>query len=144
VFEQVSAPVKATIARSADEAARQGDRRIGTDHLLLGLLHEPDIAAAIGVDVERARTAAWNLDQAALAAIGIELGHVPPPSVPVSAGHASTTSGLRATMARAFALAKDEHSRKIEPRHLLQAILEREPPDAAAVLLKAIGVQPSP
>lgn len=141
MFEQVSAAVKATITRAADEAVRRGDRRIGTDHLLLGLLHDPDIAELVGVDIHRARAAAWDLDQAALAAIGIDLGDTPPLSMSVGAGHPPPTSGMRATMARAFTFAKNERLRRVEPRHVLQALLEREQPDPAAVLLHTIGVR---
>lgn len=143
MFEQVSDAMKTTISRAAEEAARRGDRRVGTDHVLLGLLHDPDVAGMLGVDVERARAAAWDLDRTALAAIGIELGDVPLPRSPVGAGHAPPTSGMRATIARAFAIAKDQHQRKVEPRHVLQALLEREQPDPAAVLLRAIGVGPN-
>jgi len=50
---------------------------------------------------------------------------------------------MRAAMARAFDIAKDEHTRIVEPNHVLQALLEREQPDPAAVLLRAIGVGPN-
>ena len=40
------------------------DRRVGTDHLLLGLLHDPGIVVALGTDAERARAAAQDLDHA--------------------------------------------------------------------------------
>lgn len=143
MLQHASNAVKATISRAADEAALRGDRRIGTDHLLLGLLHDPDVAETLGVDVERARAAARDLDQAALAAIGIDLDDALVPSVPAGAGHASPTSGMRAAMARAFDIAKDEHTRIVEPNHVLQALLEREQPDPAAVLLRAIGVGPN-
>lgn len=144
MFEHASGAVKATIARAADEVARRGDRRIGTDHLLLGLLHDADIAAILGVDVEQARAAARDLDQESLEAIGIDLSGVPLASGTVGAGHAPPTSGMRATLARAFVIAKDERARRVEPRHVLAALLEREQPDPAAALLSAMGVRRTP
>ena len=51
---------------AAEEAGRRGDRRIGTDHLLLGILHEStsDAAEALGVDLASARAADERLDRA--------------------------------------------------------------------------------
>jgi ATP-dependent Clp protease ATP-binding subunit ClpA len=142
VFQHVSDAVNATISHAADEAARRGDRRIGTDHLLLGLLHDQAIAERLGAGIGQARIAAWELDRAALEAVGVDLDAVPVSGVPRGARHAPPTSGMRATMARAVAIAKDEHARTVEPDHLLQALLDRERPDAAAILLHALGIRP--
>jgi hypothetical protein len=129
------------LRRAGEEIARRGDRRVGTDHLLLGLLHDADVAAALGVDVERARAVAGDLDQAALAAIGVDLGDdLPPARTRVRVGHVPLTSAARAAIGRAGAVADAEHVRRIEPRHLLAALREREEPDPAAVLLAALGV----
>lgn len=142
MLEHASVALKDVISRAADEAARLGDRRIGTDHLLLGLLHDPGIATRLDIDVERGRAAARQLDHAALAAIGIDLSGVALPTAPAAAGHAPPTSGMRAAVARAFTLATAERRRKVEPDHLLAALLEAAEPDPAAVLLRALGVTP--
>jgi ATP-dependent Clp protease ATP-binding subunit ClpA len=138
MVQRISNAVQAAITHAADEAARRGDRRIGTDHLLLGLLHDPEIAAELGTDLDRARTSAVRLDHAALAAIGLELGALRLPEAAPAAGHAPPSSGMRATMARALTIARADHVRTVEPRHLLRALLELSHPDPAATLLAAL------
>jgi hypothetical protein len=55
----LSHAAKRALAFGAEEAERMGHRHIGTEHLLLGLLREPTLAARIlerlGVTLERAR-----------------------------------------------------------------------------------------
>ena len=129
-------------ANAAHEASRRGDRRVGTDHLLLGLLHDPTIAASLGTDVETARAAAERLDRAALAAIGLDLTTAPPSAIRRRPGSASPTSGLRAAISRAVGLAAAEGQRKAEPGHLLEALFECRRPDPAAELLEAMDLGP--
>lgn len=68
------------LTSAAEEARRRGDRRLGTDHLLLGILHDQDspAARALGIDLESARVAADALDRAALSTVGIEVGQPGP------------------------------------------------------------------
>ena len=128
------------LRRAGEETVRRGDRRVGTDHLLLGLLHDRDVAETLGVDVERARAAARDLDQAALAAIGVDLGEdLPSAPTRVRFGHVPLTSAARAAIGRSGAIADAERMRRIEPQHLLAALREGEEPDPAAVLLAALG-----
>nr|WP_210414679.1 Clp protease N-terminal domain-containing protein [Microlunatus elymi] len=134
----MSKSAKAALSNAAEEAARQGDRRIGTNHLLLGLLHDSAIAGSLGVDVEHARATAQDLDRQALAGIGLNLAQLPGPIVRRVSGHAPLTSGLRAVIARAVDLAATERVRTAEPRHLMAALLERRKPDPAAELLEAM------
>lgn len=134
-----SKALDAALVRAGEEAARRGDRRVGTDHLLLGLLHDEAIAHAVGADVERARAAARELDQAALAAIGVDLGDLPSARPGARVGHLPLTSAARAAIGRSGAVADAERVRRIEPRHLLAALLECAEPDPAATLLAAIG-----
>ncbi len=56
---------KLVLGSAAEEARRRGGRRLGTDHLLLGLLHDPDCAAAraLQVDLTCARNALDALDR---------------------------------------------------------------------------------
>ncbi|HZD69764.1 MAG TPA: Clp protease N-terminal domain-containing protein [Actinomycetes bacterium] len=136
------------LASAAQEAQARGDRRIGTDHLLLGLLDDPDSVAAraLGVDLEAARAASAALDRAALAAVGIDLGDlgVRPQSQLIHARRRPPlTSGARAVLQRSLQEASASKSRYIEVRHLLLALLSRERPDPAAELLAALGVDPA-
>ncbi|MGW4277566.1 Clp protease N-terminal domain-containing protein, partial [Streptomyces seoulensis] len=55
MFEQFAAGARAAVASAVDEAALRGDRRIGTEHLLLGVLHEPGAVRALGAGLDSAR-----------------------------------------------------------------------------------------
>lgn len=58
---------KLVLTSATEEARRRGDRRLGTDHLLLGLLHDEDSQAAhaLRVSLAAARAASEALDVAA-------------------------------------------------------------------------------
>jgi len=70
--------------RASEEARRRGDRRTGTDHVLLALLEDPSIEASLGVSLQQARQALESLDQLALGALGMRSGIDAPP-VPMRA-----------------------------------------------------------
>ena len=55
-----------TFIYAREEARRRGDRRVGTEHLVLGLLREPEIARLLGCDLEAAREALDAMDHDAL------------------------------------------------------------------------------
>ena len=55
--------VWAIYLRASEEARRRGDRRTGTDHLLLALLEDPSIEVVLGVSLQQARQALESLDQ---------------------------------------------------------------------------------
>ena len=55
----------------SEEARRRGDRRTGTDHVLLALLEDPSTEAVLGVTLQQARQAHESLDQEALSALGL-------------------------------------------------------------------------
>ena len=143
MFDRLTPAARAAVAAGDDEAALRGDRRVGTDHLLLGLLHDPAAAELVGVDLDAARAQLRALDRAALASIGIaspDLDH----AVPISRRSSrQPTSGFRAVLPLAYTLAATEKSRRITPRHLLLALLTRDEPDPAATLLAALGVEPA-
>jgi hypothetical protein len=46
--------------RASEEARRRGDRRVGTDHILLALLENPSIEAVLGVSLQQL---AWPLSR---------------------------------------------------------------------------------
>ncbi len=137
---------KLVLTSATEEARHRGDRRLGTDHLLLGLLHDQDsrAAKALGVSLAGARAALLDLDVAALAAVGIEiqaLGEGPP----VSFGRRlpPLTSGARAVVKRAIDEARPSRSGRIDTTHFLLALLSLQRPDPAAELLDALGVDPA-
>ena len=57
--------------RASEEARRRGDRRYGTDHILLVLFEDPSIEAVLGVSLQQARQALESLDQEALGTLGL-------------------------------------------------------------------------
>ena len=137
---------KMVLTSAAEEARRRGDRRLGTDHLLLGLLHDAEspVARALGVDLASARAAADALDRAALAAVGVDVAHVGDAPQPMWAHrHPGLTSGARAVLKHTMLETRSSRSRNIETRHFLMALLARERPDPAAELLHALGIDRS-
>ena len=143
MFERFTETARNAVTCSVEEAGRRGDRRVGTDHLLLGVLHDPAIALLLGVDLERARAESRALDRQALAAIGINIGGFNLTVAPKKSTRAPFTSGVRSVLPRAFTLATAEKARRIETKHLLLALLERESPDPAAALLTELQIDRS-
>ncbi len=135
------------VLRSADdEARRRGDRRVGTDHLLLGLLHDPDseAARALGVSLEEARAASETLDLAALAAVGVGIGALGQRPAPGPArGLLPLSSGARAVVRRAVEEAHPHRTGRLDTGHFLSALLTLDRPYPAAELLHALGLEPA-
>ncbi len=138
-----------TYMAAREEARRIGDRKLGTEHLLLGLLHDPEIEALLGISLDAARQALGELDNEALHAIGLE--HVPatPPiaerPIPrrpsarlVMANRIKMTPAAKGALKQAGRPMRRGH--QISPQRVLRMLLENPEPDPAASLLKALGV----
>ena len=151
----------ATYVYAREEARRRGDRRVGTEHVVLGLLREPEIAQVLGCDLGAAREALDAMDCDALVAVGIDtpLGAPPVPTREPALGGRRTS--LKTVMADRLPMTpvakrvleesgKDlRHGRSVDPRQrargwsrerVLIALLSLAPPDPAAVLLDALEV----
>jgi ATP-dependent Clp protease ATP-binding subunit ClpA len=136
---------KTLLTAATQEAGRRGDRRLGTDHLLLGLLHDPDsfAASALSVSLERARAMLDALDLAALAAVGVAVAAVgEPPPAAFGRRLPPLTSGARAVLKRAVEEAGRARAERIGTGHFLLALVSRERPDPAAELMFALGIDP--
>jgi ATP-dependent Clp protease ATP-binding subunit ClpA len=142
---------KLVLMSAAAEARRRGDRRLGTDHLLLGLLHESDspAARALRVPVAGARAALQALDIAALAAVGIQfqaqgegMRQAGGEGMPASFGRRlpPLTSGTKAVVKRVVAEARPVRRGRVDAAHFLLALLALQRPDPAAELLDALGI----
>jgi ATP-dependent Clp protease ATP-binding subunit ClpA len=145
MIKRLSADARRLVLASAgEEARRRGDRRVGTDHLLLGLLHEADgePARALGVDLRAARAADQALDRAALIAVGVDAADLDLATDATPGRRPALTSGARAAFQRALEQARPARTGRIEPRHFLLALLDCQPPDPAGQLLHALGVDP--
>ncbi|MFF2252294.1 Clp protease N-terminal domain-containing protein [Streptomyces sp. NPDC058142] len=140
MFEQFAADAREAVTSALSEATLRGDRRIGTEHLLLGVLHEPSSVQVLGVDLETARAALDALDRSALAAVGIDIQGIERPPIPASRKRTPFTSGARAVLPRALSETRKARRRRITPEHLLLALLDCEQPDPAAELLAQLGI----
>ena len=139
--------------RAGEEARRRGDRRTGTDHLLLALLEDPSIEAVLGVSLPHARRALESLDHEALATLGLGSGADAPPlpmrAVPKKPRIRDIAQKDRLRMAPAAKRVLEEASKpnrrklQVTAQQVLAQILALQPPDPAAVLLGALGVNTS-
>jgi hypothetical protein len=145
--------VWAICLRASEEARRRGDRRYGTDHILLALLEDPSIEVVLGVSLQQARQALESLDHEALGALGLGSGTDAPP-LPMHAvpkkpriRDVAQRDRLRITPAAKKVLeeASKPNRRKLQitTQQVLARILTLQPPDPAAALLGALGVSTS-
>ncbi|MGH8987984.1 MAG: Clp protease N-terminal domain-containing protein [Acidimicrobiales bacterium] len=144
----------AVYLRASEEARRQGDRRTGTDHILLALFEDPSTEAVLGVNLQQARHALESLDHEALGALGLGPGTVAPPiamrAVPkkprirdvAKKDRFRMTPAAKKVLEEAY---KPKGHRKLQVTgpEVLAQILGLRPPDPAAVLLGALGVNTS-
>ena len=134
------------------EARRRGDRKVGTEHLILGLLRDRVLAQALGRDLQTARDALDTMDHDALAAVGIGAAFNAPP-IPIDEPiKRSSRSTLKAVLrdhlpgTPAAKAALEESNKAIRrshhtfPQQLLLTVLELEPPDPAAELIAALDL----
>ena len=141
-----------TYIDAREEARRRGDRKVGTEHLILGLLREPVLAQALGCDLQTARDALDAMDHDALAAVGIGAAFNAPPipiDEPINRPSRPTLKAVlrdRLPMTPAAKRALEEsykdrrRSHHIRPQQVLLTVLELDPPDPAAELIAALGV----
>ncbi len=135
--------------RASEEARRRGDRRTGTDHVLLGLLEDPSIEVVLGVSLQQARQALESLDQEALGALGLGSGTDAPPLPMRAVPKKPTIRAVLKDRLRMTPAAKKVLEDAVKPlrrktqvtaQQVLAQILTLQPPDPAAVLLGALGV----
>ncbi|MFZ0049057.1 MAG: Clp protease N-terminal domain-containing protein [Streptosporangiaceae bacterium] len=140
----------AVYLRASEEARRRGDRRAGTDHILLALLEEPSTEAVLGVSLQQARRAQESLDHEALGALGLGPG-TDAPALPMRAvpkkpkfrdvakkGHFPMTPAAKKALQDA--VRPNRRKGYVTAQQVLAQILALQPPDPAAVLLGALGV----
>ena len=145
--------VWAICLRASEEARRRGDRRTGTDHLLLALLEDPSIEGMLGVSLQEARQTLESLDHEALGALGLGSSTDAPPlpmrDVPKKPRIRDIAQKDRLRMTPAAKKVLEEASKpnrrklQITAQQVLAQILTLQPPDPAAVLLGALGVNTS-
>jgi hypothetical protein len=141
-----------TYIDAREEARRRGDRKVGTEHLILGLLREPVLAQALGCDLQTARDALDAMDHNALAAVGVGAAFNAPPipiDEPIKRPPRPTlkavlqdrlpmTPAAKAAMEKSYKAMR--RGQRLGPQELLLTVLALEPPDPAAELIAALGV----
>jgi Clp amino terminal domain, pathogenicity island component len=139
--------------QASEEARRRGDRRTGTDHILLALFEDPSTEDVLGVSLQQARQSLESLDQEALGALGLGSGIDVPP-LPMRAvpkkpriRDVAQKDRRRLTPAAKKVLegASKPNRRKLQltAQQVLAQILTLQPPDPAAELLGALDVNMS-
>jgi hypothetical protein len=145
--------VWAICLRAGEEARRRGDRRAGTDHLLLALFEDPSVEVVLGVNLQQARQALESLDHQALGAVGLGSGADAPPlpmrAVPKKPRLRDVAKKDRFRMTPAAKKVLEEASKpnrrrlQVAAQQVLAQILTLQPSDPAAVLLDALDVNTS-
>jgi hypothetical protein len=134
---------------ASEEARRRGDRRAGTEHLLLGLLEDPAIESVLGVSLQDARDTLDSLDREALGTLGIDPAIDAPrlrmhdvPKKPTV--RTVLNDRLRLTPRAKLVLQEAgkplRRGKRITSGQLLLRLFDLEPPDPAAMLLTDLGV----
>jgi hypothetical protein len=139
--------------RASEEARRRGDRRTGTDHILLALLEDPPTEVVLGVTLQQARQALELLDHQALDTLGLGSATDAPPlpmrAVPkkpkirdiMKKDHLRLTPAAKKVLEEA--VKPNRRKTQVTAGQVLAQILALQPPDPAAVLLDALDVNPS-
>jgi len=145
----------ATYIHAREEARRRGDRRVGTEHLVLALLRDPDLAQAVGCDLQFARETLGAMDRDALVSIRIDQPLEAPPVPTREPVLATKRPSFKAVLADRLPMTpvakrvleqsgKDGRHRRPVDRwsreRVLIALLSLAAPDPAAALLDALGV----
>ena len=162
MFERFTAAARAAVVQAQDEARELRHPRIGTEHLLLGVLSDPTSPASralagFGLDHDGVRRSVVELvapppgpDAVALDTLGIDLGEVRR-RVEASFGPGARRSGGRPAPPPALRFAGEEgvelslrgcvrrHDDSIGAAHLVLGIL-RERQGLAAVILARAGI----
>jgi hypothetical protein len=155
-----SPDARATVLYAAQASARlRGEKRIGTDHLLIGVVTSGnEIARRAGLSVEGLHEALNGLDGSALGAFGIEaaaealLASSPvlrphsgrkQPHRGILARHLPLGAGAKRSLKKSMRLALDHRHRHINTNHLLAALSTGGHNDAAVRLLRSSAVDPA-
>ena len=117
---------------------------------MLALLEDPSIEDVLGVTLQQARQAQESLDRDALGAVGLGSGadapELPMRAVPKKPRFRDIAQKDRIRMTPAAKKALEDSSKRnrrrimVTAQQVLAEILELQPPDPAAVLLQALGV----
>ena len=145
--------VWAVYLQASEEARQRGDRRTGTEHLLLALLEDPSIEIVLGMSPQQSRQTLDSLDHEALGAVGLGPSADAPPIpmrfVPKKPRFRDVAQKDRLRMTPAAkkvleaSVKPNRRKTQVTAQQILAQILALQPPDPAAVLLGALDVNTS-
>lgn len=135
--------VRQVVATADTEARLRHDARVGTEHLLVALLHDPLLSERYlgGRTASAGRQGLDELCSAALRSAGVEPPE-PPPISAASRGHLDFTHGAKQALERTLRIARGRRANRIEPRDLLMAIASETGPSTALDLLHELALEP--
>jgi ATP-dependent Clp protease ATP-binding subunit ClpA len=153
MFERFAEDMRRAVLVAAEEASRRrGDLRLGTEHLLMGVVAtgEP-VSMEFGLSVDRIRAAQEARDARALRAVGIEADLDVIPRRPPRRSrhwlwprsHLPFTVAAKRSLERSLHICLAEHHRAITTTHLMAALVVGEPRDPAVRALRDLGIDPS-
>ncbi|MFC4011416.1 Clp protease N-terminal domain-containing protein [Nonomuraea purpurea] len=143
MFGTKKTPFHVVVKAAFEEARQRGDRRLGTEHLLLGVLHDPDAARALGVDPADARAGLDALDREALRLLGLDAGPADLPRAPRKhppVPSTALTSSARAVINQAVKATTMKTRAAEAPRQLVLALLAQGRPDPVAQLIDHLSI----
>jgi ATP-dependent Clp protease ATP-binding subunit ClpC len=128
MFERFTDRARRVVVTAQEEARMLGHNHIGSEHLLLGLLHEESgvaarVLAADGITVEAART---------------QVEELAGPGSKSPAGHIPFTQRARKVLELSLREALEQRQRFIGTEHILLALL-RDSGDVGAQVLERLG-----
>jgi ATP-dependent Clp protease ATP-binding subunit ClpC len=130
MLERFSDQARRAVAMAQQEARRLGHNRVGTEHLLLGLLADPDSPTAVALT-----NAGASLDAARQ-----KVAEAVPRDTEQPAPHGRVTLTPRAKRAleRASRFSLQRRDREVETTHVLLGVLDVE--GTAGQVLRGVGV----
>ncbi len=141
VLERFTKATRQVVQHAVEEAESRADARVGTEHLLLGLLRLDDPAARVlGADVDSARRSLAALDAEALASVGVRIDGEPDARRSTGRVHRPFTGGAKSVLVGTLRQARLCGSKQLAPAHLALALVGLRRPDTAARLLERLEV----
>jgi ATP-dependent Clp protease ATP-binding subunit ClpA len=144
VFERFTREARNIVTSAIDEAARRGDHRIGTEHLLISMAGAQSLAGIFPM-TDELRNQLDRLDEEALRSVGLDplllgVDHTVRPGAGKS--HIPFTGAakdlLKGGLKEAIALGH----RHIGAVHLALAVTTSNRPDRALATLEGLGLSP--
>ena len=143
MFERFSREARRAVTAAIEEAERRGDPTVGTEHLLIGVVSSAAPGTdLVGASVDTLREAWAAMDQAALAATGVEIELPTAPAPTRRSGHLPLTGGAKQVLEDTLREAIGMGSRRLEPGHILIALTLRPPRDGVVRLIEHAGLSP--